>query len=154
MAILHNRILKEILILCEGVDTERFILCYLNSKALAFDGRFSNEIQTFNFGGIDDLQLYLGNLMKMEGFESVHHLLVLRDAETNVAKAIKMIQKAFQTNNLPVPVEPHQWMKKTDKFAFSTATAFTLLPACNAHPVAGALEDLCWAILKKNMRMK
>lgn len=35
-------------------------------------------------------------------------------------------------------------------------TAFTLLPACNTNPIPGALEDLCWEILKdkhaSNMR--
>lgn len=139
----HNRITKPFLILCEGKDEENFIIPFLNSKALAYDPRFSNDIQTFDFGGIDDLTVFIGNLSRMEGFETVRHILVLRDAETDVNKAVNMVQEAFRANDLPVPEQAHRWKKETNK----TDTAFTLLPACNTDPMSGALEDLCWDIL-------
>jgi len=110
---------------------------------LAYDSRFSNDIQTFDFGGIDGLTVFIGNLMRTEGFEMVKHILVLRDAETDANKAVDMVQSAFRMNGLPVPAQAHIWKKETN----STETAFTLLPACNEEPFSGTLEDLCWDIL-------
>lgn len=57
MVYIKNRILKPFLILCEGRDVENFMICYLESDALSYDPRFSNDIQTFNFNGIDDLEV-------------------------------------------------------------------------------------------------
>ena len=143
MAYLHNRIVKPFLILCEGKDEENFVISYLNSKSLAYDSRFSNDIQTFDFGGNDDLTVFIGNLMRTEGFETVRHILVLRDAETNAKRAVDMVKSAFRVNGLPVPEQANKWKKETN----ATETAFTLLPACSTEPVSGTLEDLCWDIL-------
>jgi len=151
---IHNRILKPFLILCEGKDAENFMISYLESSALADDPRFSNDIQTFDFGGVESLKIYMGNLVRMDGFDSVHRILILRDAETNIDQAIKMIQSAFRANDMTVPDRPHEWKKGSD--ALAPMIAYTLLPACNSNPVPGALEDLCWEILKdehaSNMR--
>lgn len=143
---INNCILKPFLILCEGKDIENFMICYLESSALSDDPRFSNDIQTFNFGGVESLKVFMGNITRMDGFDTVHRILILRDAETNVDQAIKMVQSAFRANGLTVPDRPHEWEKGAD--ALVPMTAFTLLPACNSEPVPGALEDLCWEILK------
>ncbi len=73
-------------------------------------------------------------------------ILVLRDVETNVDKAIKSIQKALRMNDMPVPERPNAWRIESE--SEKPATAFTLLPDCNEDPTPGALEDLCWDILK------
>jgi len=146
MAQIHNRILKPFLILCEGKDVENFMINYLESDALAYDSRFSNDIQTFDFKGINDLKAFIGTLVRMDGFDLVCQILVLRDAETDVDKAITNIQNAFRVNDLLVPERPHTWKKESD--SDKPATAFTLLPKCDPEPTTGALEDLCWNILK------
>ena len=146
MGYINNRILKPFLILCEGKDVRIFMNCYLESDALAYDSRFSNIIQTFDFNGIDDLRSFIGTLIRMDGFDLVRQILVLRDAERDVNKAIKNIQNAFRANNLPVPERPHTWSIEAD--FDKPATAFTLLPDCSEDPTPGALEDLCWDILK------
>jgi len=146
MAYINNRILKPFLILCEGKDLENFMNRYLESDALAYDSRFSNDIQTFDFKGINDLSAFIGTLVRMDGFDLVRQILVLRDAETNVDAAIKSIQNAFCVNEMLVPERPHLWRKESD--SDKPATAFTLLPSCGQDPVPGALEDLCWDILK------
>lgn len=146
MAYVHNRILKPFLVLCEGKDVENFLISYLESDALAYDSRFSNDIQAFNFGGVENLGVFIGSLTKMDGFEIVRRILVLRDAETDVDQAVKMVQNAFRVNDLAVPDRPHEWKKGNDSSA--PVTAFTLLPACNSNPIPGALEDLCWDLLK------
>ncbi len=143
---INNRILKPFLILCEGKDVENFMICYLESDALAYDSRFSNDIQTFDFKGIDDLSAFIGTLTRMDGYDLVRQIMVLRDAETDVNQAIRSIQNAFRLNDLPVPGQPHIWKIESD--SDKPATAFTLLPDCNKEPTTGALEDLCWDILK------
>ncbi len=148
MARVRNRIEKPYLILCEGIDVENVMIGYLNSAALAFDRRFANDIQTLNFKGVEELPVYLGNLKKMEGYEIVRQILVLRDAERDVQKAINMVTKAFRVNGLPVPDSVHTWIKASDSAEQKIATAFTLLPTCDANPTEGALEDLCLDILK------
>lgn len=148
MARVRNRIEKPYLILCEGIDVENVMIGYLNSDALAFDRRFANDIQTLNFKGVEELPVYLSNLKKMEGYEIVRQILVLRDAERDVQKAINMVKKAFRVNGLPVPDSVHAWIKANDSSERKIATAFTLLPTCDANPTEGALEDLCLNILK------
>ena len=140
-----KRIEKSYIILCEGLDALNFMIQYLNSKELSEDSRFSNDIQVLNFGGISDLSKYLRNMSNMDGYENVTHILVLRDAETDVDKAVRMIRKALNDNTLPVPDECNKWCGEIND---GLKVAFTLLPSCNKNPVTGALEDLCWLILK------
>ena len=60
MARVRNRIEKPYLILCEGIDVENVMIGYLNSDALAFDGRFANDIQTLNFKGVEEYRDEVG----------------------------------------------------------------------------------------------
>lgn len=147
MALKINRIVRNYIILCEGVDTMNFLLYYLNSKELKDDERFSNDIQLLSFGGINELPLYIANLKSMEGFDSLKSILIVRDAETDVDMAVSMVKKALKNNGLPVPDSSSSWKNQPDN---KIRVAFTLMPACSTEPVAGALEDLCWKILVNN----
>lgn len=141
-----KRIVKPYLILCEGLDAQNFMIQYLNSKELSEDSRYGNDIQVLDFGGISDLSRYLRNMSNMDGYEKVTHILVLRDAETDAEKAVRMIRKALNANSLPVPDECNKWC--CGGTGDGLKVAFTLLPSCTNNPVSGALEDLCWLILK------
>ena len=140
-----KRIVKPYLILCEGLDAQNFMIRYLNSKELSEDSRYGNDIQVLDFGGITDLSMYLSNMSNMDGYENVTHILVLRDAETDVGKAVRMVRKALNDNALPVPDECNKWCGGTGE---GLKVAFTLFPSCTNNPEVGALEDLCWLILK------
>ncbi len=145
MPILHNEIVMQYLILCEGKDTEQFIISYLNSKNLKKDKRFSTLIQTFDFGGITQLYDFIANLRNMDGFENVTSMMVIRDAETNPDNAVRVIKKALKENQLPVPKDGNCWSSIEES---GIRTSFTLLPTCELPYTAGTLEDLCWDILK------
>jgi len=95
MAVVHNKIRKNYIILCEGKDTENFLIQYLNSEPLKIEKRFSEDIQTFDFCGINQLTMFMRTLMNMEGFDKVDRLLVIRDAETNVEQAEIMVRNSF-----------------------------------------------------------
>ena len=145
MPYVTKRIVKPYIILCEGLDAQNFLIQFLNSKDLSNDSRFGNSIQVLDFGGINALSGFLSNLINMEGYENVSHIFVLRDAETDSDSAVRMIKRALSNNNLPIPDECNSWCGETGDVP---KVAFTLLPACSNKPVAGALEDLCWLILK------
>ena len=102
-----------------------------------------DSAMTFRHLTLEALTVFIGNLMRTEGFDTVKHIMVLRDAETDVKRAVDMVQSAFRMNGLPVPEQAHKWKKETN----TTDTAFTLLPACSTEPVSGTLEDLCWEVL-------
>lgn len=149
MALKMTSIVKNYIILCEGVDTVNFLLYYLCSKALNYDPRFADDIQLFNFGGITDLSLFIRNLMSMENFDKVNAILIVRDAETDVDKAISSVKIALKKSQLPVPDNCNLWKRDEEN---NIKVAFTLMPVCSSNPTTGALEDLCWNILANDPR--
>ena len=149
MAREHKKIVMQYVILCEGIDTENFLISYLNSSELEYNKKFSETIQTFNFGGIYDLDTFILNLKNMEGFDKIKRLMILRDAENDVDQAIRMIKSTLRKAELPIPSECNSW-----ETASEFKTAFTLMPLCNSTPEPGALEDLCWKILIDDYSVK
>ncbi len=150
MAIEKKRIMKRYILLCEGIDTVNFFLYYLNSSELADDKRFSNDIQALDFGGINNLSKYILNLKNMEGFDNVNRIMIVRDAETDADAAVKMIKNALLAAELPIPCDCNEWTDNSDELKI----AFTLMPSCSTNPVQGAIEDLCWNILRNNISEK
>ncbi len=136
----NDRIIKNYLILCEGRDAQEFLIAYIHSDALKSDPRFENNIQVMDYGGIDDLTNRLGIIMKMSGFSSVHHLAILRDAETDAAAAISSIQSSLRRNSLPVPDHSNEWKKHEISIGFSLFPSFD-------STTDGTLEDLCLSIV-------
>ena len=96
--LVQNRILKDYIILCEGIDEVNFLITYLNSDELTYNERFSNDIQVFDFGGINMLSSYLKNFVKLDGFNKVKRLMIIRDAEKNYDSAISNIRSALDNN--------------------------------------------------------
>lgn len=141
MANRQDKIDRQYLILCEGLDAYNFLREYLNSNALNGDIRFNTAIQILNFGGISQLQSYIKHLKKMEYYLDVNHILVVRDAEINIESAEDAVKAAFRNNGLSIPLGCNQWCNGEPK------TAYTLFPACCEPLRLGALEDLCWNIL-------
>lgn len=137
----NTQILKKNLILCEGRDEQEFLIQYLNSTALSFVPGFSNDFQVIDFGGNSELSRKLTILRKMEGFESLKSLLVIRDAEADVETARNEVQRALRGNGLPVPAKPHCWEGQTPQ------VGFVLFPTCDDVAQSGTLEDLCLSIL-------
>lgn len=141
---------KRYIILCEGIDTLNFIIWYLNSNALSYDDRFSNDIQAFDFGGINDLEKYIRIIKNTENFDEVNRILIVRDAETDVDSAVNMVKGALSNTELPVPSYCNVWASGGK----GIQTAFVLMPTCSNEPIPGALENLCWNILNDSISEK
>lgn len=142
----RDEILKEKLILCEGLDEELFLIRWLESKDLSDEPGFANDIQVLNFGGISDLSSRIEKYRKMDGFEKVTHIMIIRDAEHDVNGAIKSIQSALKNNEFQAPDSPSQWIYD-DKSELNIG--FLLFPTCDNNPTVGTLEDLCLKIIAK-----
>ena len=131
-----QQIEKQKLILAEGLDAHGFL--FRASRALE-----KIDIQIFNFRGINELRLFIENLVTMENFSKVKTLVIARDAETNVQSAVQSIQSALKNAenvDLPIPTEPFQFTSTN-----VMKTAFILFPGLgkNGECRSGTLEDLC-----------
>lgn len=140
-----TEIVKHHLILCEGADEFHFLIAWLNSSVLKEKDLFwSEEIQVLDFGGNEQLKPYISGLMRAEGFDQVKSILIIRDAEKDVDKAISEISTAIKENDLPLPREIGKWEGAELK------VAYLLLPSLDNSPCPGTLEDLCANILSEN----
>lgn len=125
------------LLLAEGVDVHRFLIyaCEVYQKS---------DVQVINFGGINELRLFLKNLSNMENFSKVKTLVVACDAEINVTSTIDRVKSALNQKDieLPVPTEPFQFQQGD-----SSKTAFMLFPGPDESNQCqnGTIEDLCLA---------
>jgi hypothetical protein len=124
---------KKKLLLAEGVDAHRFLIyaCGAYGKP---------DVQVINFGGINELNLFLKTLVELGDFSKVEILVVARDAETSVASAIDSVKGALENVSLPTPTQPFEWCSNE-----SIKTAFMLFPGLNeaGQCQTGTLEHLC-----------
>lgn len=138
----NKKISKDYLILCEGIDAKNFLIYYLNSHELSGHPGFANDIQVMDFGGINELSSSLAILKNIENFSSVKNILIVRDAETNPAVAIKSIQSSLGKNDLSVPPTPNMWKDGPPNICY------TLFPTFDGK-TPGTLEDLCLSIIQE-----
>lgn len=141
----NKEIVKEHLILCEGRDAQEFLIAFLNSKALAENPAFSNDIQVMDFGGNEQLAGYLSILKNMEGFQKVKSILIVRDAEKDPRAAMDTIRATLTNCGFPAPERPCQ-IAKSEQLKIG----YVLFPTCTAEVIPGALEDLCLSILAED----
>ena len=143
MSIERKQIVKPYLLLCEGRDAEGFLINYLNSNELAQDQRLSNEIQVLDFGGNDDLSIFLMNLKNMDKFDQVTSLAVIRDAEKDYAKACQEVSSSLKKCGFISSECCGTWAKNDA----GLNVGFMLFPL---NKNAGTLEDLCLQILSEH----
>jgi hypothetical protein len=138
----RKKIVKSFLLLCEGRDAEKFLINYLESKALAQDQRFYNEIQVLDFGGNEDLTSFMMNLKNMEKFDQVTNLAIIRDAEKDYAKACQEVSGSLKKCGFMSSECCGTWTRNDT----GLDVGFMLFPLNNN---AGTLEDLCLNILSE-----
>lgn len=125
------------LLLCEGVDEYYFLITYLNNYLIKQNPACDN-IEVRDFGGNEELEKYLKSLSKMDGFEKVKSIAVIRDAEKDCNAAKESLERIFCS------------IDKEIKNVLSEEPYY-LLPHKNGSCWQnGTLEDLCIKILKDN----
>lgn len=120
-------------VVVEGHDTFQFL------KALLKQLNLLNEIEIRNYGGINDLGVYLETLKSIDGFEKVNSLGIIRDAEKSAKEAFDSVCKYLKNSAFEVPARPATTAKGTPK------VSVFILPDC-VNP--GMLETLCLQAVK------
>ncbi len=132
------------IILCEGADEMWFLIHFLNSSELKMiHSGFSENIDVFDFGGINDLGEKMELLKVAPNYERVKSILIFRDAESDADAAVQSIKQSLKNSGFTVPNGPCEWTDGEPK------TSFLLLPTCSSDVCAGTLEDLCLSILRE-----
>ena len=140
----NTRVVKRHIILCEGRDAEEFMINFLNSVKSDRADFLHHEIQVFDFGGNENLYNFIEILKKMDGYDRVRSMLVIRDAEASSERAQNDIQAALTRAKLPTPRSVYAWESG------DINTAFLLFPTCDRASANGTLEDLCLSILAED----
>jgi len=150
-----TEIKKTKLILVEGTDALYFFIHLLESLAI-------EEIEVRDYRGITELTNYLKNLAKLDGYQSVTSILVLRDAEypsaqsteTASESAIKSINNSLQKNNL-IPDNINIEAFKLPLYEYNERKiGVGLFPGLDSNQnliTQGTLEELCLKILGKDI---
>ncbi len=91
------------------------------------------DLQIQNFGGVNQLRVFLSTLTKMSGFSSVRSVGVVRDAEQNPDGAFESVQGALEHAGLTAPDAPER------RIEGPPAVNVLILPGANRP---GMLETL------------
>jgi hypothetical protein len=135
--------MKPHLIICEGADAMHYLISILR-HFIGEDDRFENY-QALDFGGISDLYSYLVNLQKLQGYENVKTITVIRDAEKDAQSALASIKGAFSNAGFVCA----DGVNKVSAEG-TPRTGYTLFPSCGENLENGTLEDLCLRALSKD----
>jgi hypothetical protein len=127
-------ITHDALLVAEGRDT--FGVCLAALRHLGLD----NRIEVRNAGGVQDFPAYLLALSSVSGFDQVMSLGLVRDTETDPARAFAELCTALGKASLPVPAAV---LQATGTAAKPSVTVM-LLPD---PQTPGMLETLLWRSL-------
>ncbi|MCL2832450.1 MAG: hypothetical protein FWD78_04695 [Treponema sp.] len=131
----NKRICQPFLVLCEGEDTTQFIIRYL--EYLQKNDKLFENFQALDFGGNEELPIFLSDLPNYPGFDIVQTIIILRDAEGSHDDAVKSIINALKKSTFPVPPEPNKIEHKNN-----LKLAYSLFPSLSTINKNGTLEDL------------
>ena len=96
-----NTVRSRTQLLVEGNDQRNFFEAMISHLKL-------DDIQVQNFGGVDELQLFVSELARSGEFPDVRSLGIVRDAETSAQSAFRSVQGALARTGLAVPHRPRQ----------------------------------------------
>lgn len=139
---LPKEIQQTKLLLAEGADAYYFFIWAYQALGLG-------DIQVLDFGGINDLRLYLKQLTLLYGYENVETILIARDAESDATAARASVQQAIRDAGLTVPPNPFEFSSGKPRVAFMLFPGYTGDSASGIITLQnGTLEDLCLQIAK------
>jgi len=126
------------LLLVEGADAFYFFKPLLHAEKLL------DQIEIRNFGSVTDLHHYLSLLKRIDGFDRVNSLGIVRDAEDNAHSAFLNVCRSLEHAGLAAPTAP-----AVTANGLPNVTVF-ILPDCK-NP--GMLETLCLSAVKSDRVM-
>lgn len=142
------------MILCEGLDAKLFLIEYKQYLLKSYgDGSLYNSFLVDDFGGNEQLSMYLKLLPNRPGFNDntnvVKSIIVIRDSERNAEAAEQSIHSLLSNAGFAVPDSPCE-IANPKVGTHNVYVAYVLFPDINSKNSNGTLEDLCLNILNKN----
>lgn len=134
------KIASKKLIIAEGRDAEFFLVWACREYRQEID------FQVMNFGGNDELSVFLEVLISLEGFNEVETLVIARDAEADATAALRSVQASIENVKLPCPQTAFSYESNEH---IKVAIMFFPSPTNDG----GTLEDLCLMTLDDNPAM-
>jgi hypothetical protein len=131
---------RDNLLLVEGTDAKLFFMYLL---------KFHNiqNIDVHDYHGIKDLTSYIRTLQKIDNYNIVKSILVVRDAETSAASAVQSVNSSLKaTGIIADDIPPFKIINNPIK------TGLMLFPGiddANNLIESGTLEELCLKIFKE-----
>ncbi len=86
-------------LLVEGNDQRNFFAAFKRHLSL-------KDIQVRSYGGGPDLREYLKGFVKIDGFDTIQTLGVVRDAENSAENTFRSVQGSLRDVDLTVPAHP------------------------------------------------
>ena len=128
------------LLLKEGADAYFFLIWACVNFGI-------DDVQVLDYGGINELTKYLGQLKLAPCFDDlIKTIVIIRDAERNAGGAVSSIKTSLRANGLPIPNIPFEFCEKGD-----LRTAFAIFPGNVDESGAftdGTLEDMCLTMIE------
>ena len=150
----NAQLLHPHMILCEGLDAKLFLIEYIQYLLNRYgDGSVYNSFLVDDFGGNDQLFIYLKLLPNLSGFNDntnvVKSIIVIRDSERDAEAAEQSIRSSLLNTRFAVPDNPCKIAQPRDGL-HNVSVAYALFPDIDSKKNYGTLEDLCLNILKVN----
>ena len=86
-------------LLVEGNDQRNFLEAFRRHLSL-------DNLQIWSYGGGQDLREFLKGFVRIDGFDTVQSLGVVRDAEENAENSFRSVQGSLRDVGLTVPTRP------------------------------------------------
>lgn len=131
-------------ILCEGVDEKFFLIQYIDY--LVKHAYIPDQVNVIDLGGNEDLRKTLPIISKLENYQYVESILIIRDAERDAQQATASLKSSI-LEAFHLQVSDSGNFENTED---NKRIGFALLPGVNSTGSYqnGTLEDLCVRILK------
>lgn len=121
-------------LIAEGKDSKIFCDAFLEHLGL------EQSVQVVDAGSVTELSIFVRTLRSVSGFDRLHSLGIVRDAERDARSAFDSVCDALTRAGIPAPREPGQFTAET-----RPRVAVFILPDCLSP---GMLEDLCLRSVK------
>jgi hypothetical protein len=142
------RIQRENLILVEGEDGKYFFWHLLENYEIG-------SIDVHNYGGVNDLTKYIQALQKLDNYNAVKTILIVRDAENSAISAIQSVNASLKKSGLITEdaeyVSPFEIVNQVKRIGIMT---FPGIDESGEIIETGTLEDLCVKLFKEQAVIK
>jgi len=134
------KILKPNLIFCEGLDTMRYMMYFL--EHLIEGNEQFDTFQAIDVGGNEKFPEFIKMLPDIPKFSMAKSITIARDSEENSKSASQSVQACLKNGGFSVPDAPGKVAYPVGN-EHKVKVGYFLFPKNDPEDTSGRLEDLC-----------